>query len=227
MIRKASATEAPRSKKRHFQDASSGNGKRSRTRALLLDSAIAVFAEKGIEAASILEITGAAGLANGSFYYHFPDKNALVEAVGGAVAATLVRETDEAMPTIDKGSERVAFGTLFFITRGISDSAWGRLIVHALADMGEFREQISAGIRKDVQIGVDQGLFDVKPSPALHAMLLGIVGAAMHECLERPRDQGAATLAAESILRILGVRPKTAGALVRQAAERVGLKPAA
>jgi len=201
---------------RHFQDISSGDGKKLRTRGLLLDTAIAVFAQKGIEAASIVEITEAAGLSNGSFYYHFPDKAALVDAVGGAVAATLVRETDEAMTARHKGAERVAFATLFFIRQGVSNPAWGRLIWRALGQLGEFREQISAGIRKDVQIGVDQGDFDAVPSPALHAMLLGIVSAAMHELLESPTATGIETLASEAVLRVLGVRPAKARALVAE-----------
>lgn len=210
-----------RPSERHFQEASSSDGKRSRTRALLLDTAISVFAAKGIEAASILEITEAAGLSNGSFYYHFRDKAALVEAVGGAVAATLVRETDEAMTAITKGTERVAFGGLFFIRRGRADPVWGRLIVRALADLGEFREQIIAGIRKDVEIGIEQQLFDVESVPSLYAMLLAIVAAAMHESLERRDAQGIDLLAAQSILRVLGVSPKAARTLTLKAAERL------
>jgi AcrR family transcriptional regulator len=45
-----------------------------RTRQLLLEAAEAVFGEKGYDAASISEITGRAGVAQGTFYVHFPDK---------------------------------------------------------------------------------------------------------------------------------------------------------
>jgi AcrR family transcriptional regulator len=222
MIGATSTKKSARVAQRHFQDASSGDSKKQRTRALLLDTAISVFAAKGIELGSILEITTAAGLSNGSFYYHFPDKAALVEAVGGAVAATLVRETDMAMNTIESGPERVAFGSLFFIRRGVANASWGRLIVRALAEMGEFGEQISSGIRKDVQIGVDQGLFEVQPSRCLGVMLLGIVGVAMHEILEQPGgQQGVDVMAADAILRVLGIRPNEARRLTAQALERL------
>ena len=206
---------------RHFQEASSGDSKKLRTRALLLDTAIGVFAARGIEPASILEITAAAGLSNGSFYYHFRDKGELVEEVGRAVAATLVRETDLAMSAIEAGTERVAFGTLLFIRRGVANPAWGRLVVRALAEMGAFREQISSGIRKDVQIGADQGLFELQSSPGLAAMLLGIVGAAMHEMLERPTQTGIDAMAADAILRVLGMRSRAARTLTANAMARL------
>jgi AcrR family transcriptional regulator len=213
MSRKAIAESSTR----YFQEVSVGDNKKSRTRALLLDTAIMVFARQGIDSASILEITEAAGLANASFYYHFRDKAALVEAVGGAVAATLVRETDDAMSHMERGSERVAFGSTFFIRRGVAEPVWGRLIVRAIADLGEFREQISSGIRKDVQMGIDQGEFDVAATPALHAMLFGIVGAAMHDLLEHPEARGTATLACESMLRVLGLPRGRAKALAQRA----------
>lgn len=216
----AGARRTPGAETRRFREASSGDGKKQRTRALLLDTAIEVFARRGIESASVLEITEAAGLSNGSFYYHFQDKDALVEAVGGAVAATLVRETDEAMVDLTRGPERVAFGTVTFIRRGVADPAWGRLIVRALADLGEFREQISSGIRKDVCIGIEQGHFDVQASPALYAMLLGIVGAAMHEWLLAPKEPGLDHAAAQAILRVLGVRASEAAQLSRSAVAR-------
>jgi AcrR family transcriptional regulator len=221
MVAKTPAKKTTLRQQRHFQEASSGDSKKSRTRALLLDTAITVFAARGIETASILEITSSAGLANGSFYYHFPDKAALVEEVGRSVAATLVRETDMAMISIEAGNERVAFGTLFFIRRGVANPSWGRLVVRALAEMGEFQEQISSGIRKDVQIGLDQGLFEVQSFPGLAAMLLGIVSAGMHEILERPAQAGVDVMAADAILRVLGIRPRMAQALTTQALARL------
>lgn len=207
--------------RQHFQGESSNEGKRQRTRALILDTSIKVFAERGIDAASVFEITERASISNGSFYYHFRNKNELVDAVGGAVAATLVREVDEAMTDITHGAERVALGSLLFITRGIADPGWGRLIVRALADLGEFREQISHGIRKDVQIGIDQGHFRPVTVAPLIPMLLGVVAASMRECLDHPRDRGIAPAAADAVLRVLGIPRERAAAFVHAATARM------
>lgn len=54
---------------------------RAETRDRLLDAAIEVFIERGIGAASIEEITDAAGFSRGAFYSNFTDKDALVMAL--------------------------------------------------------------------------------------------------------------------------------------------------
>ena len=48
-----------------------------RTRGKVLAAAEAVFGEMGYERASIVEITRAAGVAQGTFYVYFPSKKAV------------------------------------------------------------------------------------------------------------------------------------------------------
>jgi AcrR family transcriptional regulator len=52
-----------------------------RTRRRLLDAAEAVFAEYGYPEASIVKITEAAGVAQGTFYVYFPGKQAIFDEV--------------------------------------------------------------------------------------------------------------------------------------------------
>ncbi|SFR52100.1 regulatory protein, tetR family [Microbacterium azadirachtae] len=54
---------------------------RERSHEALLQAAIDVFAERGIEGATIAEITGRAGVAQGMVNYYFGGKEQLVEAV--------------------------------------------------------------------------------------------------------------------------------------------------
>ena len=61
----------------------------------------------------------------------------------------------------------------------------------------------------------------MQPSACLAAMLLGIVSAAMHEILERPGQPGVDVMAADAILRVLGIRPKKAQTLTAQALARL------
>ena len=208
-------------RRRYFERAHDGDGKRQRTRAIILDAAIAIFARRGIAQGSIVEIAERAGLSNGAFYYHFRDKAALLDAVGGAVAATLVRDVDEAIEDIALGSERVAAGAMLFISRGTADPAWGQLIIEALDDMGEFRDQIFRGVEKDVRVGIGQGLFHVPDSRAVLRILLGIAASAMRLRLEAEDSAGIVELAAESILRVLGLPPDEAGAIVARMSRRV------
>ena len=56
-----------------------GQGERSRRR--ILDAAEQVFAALGFHAASIVKITEAAGVAQGTFYIYFESKQAIFEEV--------------------------------------------------------------------------------------------------------------------------------------------------
>ena len=52
--------------------------KRERTRQQIIDAAIKVIAESGRDGASILEITKVADVGNGTFYYHFKNKEEIL-----------------------------------------------------------------------------------------------------------------------------------------------------
>lgn len=54
------------------------------TRARLLDEARAVVADNGYEALRVEEVVSRAGVAKGTFFAHFRDKNALMEILIGA-----------------------------------------------------------------------------------------------------------------------------------------------
>lgn len=57
------------------------SARRARTRERLLTAAVAVFAERGINAASVEEICEAADFSRGAFYSNFADKSDLVLAL--------------------------------------------------------------------------------------------------------------------------------------------------
>ncbi|MBY0296965.1 MAG: TetR/AcrR family transcriptional regulator [Methylobacterium sp.] len=68
-------------------------GRRARmeeTRAKLVRAARAAFAEKGYAAASMDDLTAAAGLTRGALYHHFGDKKGLLRAVIDALDAEMV-----------------------------------------------------------------------------------------------------------------------------------------
>lgn len=76
-----------------------------RTRQKLLDAAEEVFGAKGYEAASIADLTRAAGVALGTFYVYFPDKKALfvevVDALGERLRAELAASVEGARDRLE------------------------------------------------------------------------------------------------------------------------------
>lgn len=123
---------------------------------------------------------------------------------------------DDAIEDIRLGPDRVAAATMLFIRRGAADPSWGRLIVQALNEMGEFRDQISVGIRKDIRIGIEQGLFNVQDSEEAIDILLGVVASAIRVRIQSGGNDAVTAFAADSILRILGVGARRAEAIVKR-----------
>ncbi|KRA45887.1 TetR/AcrR family transcriptional regulator [Devosia sp. Root635] len=59
----------------------------------LIAAARALFFEKGYEATSVDEIIGRAGISKGAFYYYFPAKEAVLEALAEQMAREAANET--------------------------------------------------------------------------------------------------------------------------------------
>jgi len=72
-----------------------------RTRRRLVDAAETVFGEKGYEAASIADITRAAGVALGTFYVYFVDKKALLAEVIDSLGERLLHELAAAVESVE------------------------------------------------------------------------------------------------------------------------------
>lgn len=86
-----------------------------RTRNKLLDAAEAIFGEKGFDRASIGEITQQAGVAQGTFYIYFPDKQAVLVELVRELSHCLRQEIAEAVAGLTDRLEieRTGFRTFF------------------------------------------------------------------------------------------------------------------
>lgn len=65
------------------------------TRGRILDAAEEVFAERGYQAAAVDEIVQRSGTSKGSFYFHFPSKQAIFQALVDGQADRLARRVEE------------------------------------------------------------------------------------------------------------------------------------
>ena len=91
------------------------------TRAHLLATALRVFRERGLEAATMRELASAAGTSLGSAYYYFPSKEAIIQAYYDDVQAEHARRVTAALGEnrLDlKDRLRAAFHTKLDIVQG-------------------------------------------------------------------------------------------------------------
>lgn len=80
-------------------------GRAGRTKDRLIRAARACFDEKGYDAVRVEDITGRAGVAKGSFYYYFADKQAVVLAMMEDEIADFVHHLRQIVATAEDGLE--------------------------------------------------------------------------------------------------------------------------
>lgn len=198
-----------------FHREAQAKNKRSRTQARLMDAAVSLFAQRGVDATSVLEITTAAKVANGTFYNYFKDKEDITEAVYRAVTQTLVTNIIATLDRLDDGPEQIALGTIWFTEAVSSEPHWGWMMVKALEERTDFRAFSQGAIAKYIKNGLKQAHFSVQCTPALLALYTSVLSGAIRARLENPgaetRDIG--LFAAEMHLRMLGMSPKQARAI--------------
>jgi AcrR family transcriptional regulator len=180
-------------------------GKSARSRAKLIDAALAVFARDGLEAASVHDIARHAGMANGTFYLHFKDKDELTSVVILLVAAEIAREMNEAMAGIDDAVERVSLGTRQFINIACTRMEWGSAYFQAFWVRPELRAEVALYMRRDLERGVAQGAFSIKVDDFLVDLVGALVIAALFARMKGTAGPEAGSKAAEMQLRLLGV----------------------
>ena len=152
-----------------------------RTRQKLLDAAEAVFGEMGYERASIVEITRAAGVAQGTFYVYFPSKKAVFVELVWELNRKLrrsLRSATDALVNADRFElERV--GALTFLQFVQEHQSLYRIVRQAeFVDEALFREyykELSANWRRGLEAAMDRGEIRRFDPEALVYMLMGIL----------------------------------------------------
>lgn len=121
--------------------------KKAETRARLLEAATAVFADKGMERASIDDVAERAGYTKGAFYANFASKEDLFLALLDEHFADLLRRLDLAVRGDDDMVDQAREGAASFMRFIAADPEWERLFFdfsfHALRNEA-FRDELVA-----------------------------------------------------------------------------------
>lgn len=188
-----------------FTDQITGLGKRARTRARLMDAAVQVIAERGIETTSVNEIAAQAKVANGTFYNYFTDKNDIVGSISLKIATSITQQIDASMSDIEQAHERVAFATQQFVEIAASAPEWGWAFMYSATSMDGIRNTATKGLRNDIALGLSQGHFHVEMDNYLINTISAMVMNAISRRLAGNADKNATWKISDSVLRVLGV----------------------
>jgi AcrR family transcriptional regulator len=180
-----------------------GREKRARTRAQIVEAGLVLLAERPPEALTVDAIVEAAGVAKGTFYYHFQSVEELVAAVGASLADTF----DELLAPSRLGEpdpvERMSLAFTKFLEKAINEPLWGRLVVRSAqvpAAIGGIREHLEA----DLAEAIAQGRLAIHDAQLAADIVIGIWLQVTRGSIERRAAPDLTRQALAAVLRALG-----------------------
>jgi AcrR family transcriptional regulator len=181
-----------------------GREKRARTRAQILEAGTLLLAERPPEALTVDAIVEAAGVAKGTFYYHFQSIEELAAAVGAKLGESFDEMLAPARLELPDPVARLSFAFTQFLEKAISDSVWARLVVQSSQAPTEFARGIRAHLKADLAEAIDQGRLCVLDVELAADIVIGISLQVMRGSLERRAAPDLASQALHAVLRALG-----------------------
>jgi AcrR family transcriptional regulator len=202
-----------------------GARRRRETRSRLLEAALKLMAEKGMEGVAINEITEAADVGFGSFYNHFESKDAIYAALVEWVFEEFADALDRLLSKITDPAEVVSAAVRHTLLHAQRERVWGQFLIREGFSARALQGGLGMRLLRDVQKGIAAKRFTVA-DPLMSFMSVG--GTVLFSIAAEL--QFAATLkelgfkgdhlperAAETLLQILG--------LGRAEAERIARRP--
>lgn len=194
--------------------------RRARTRAALMKAGQALFAARSVDAVSIDDIVAAADVAKGSFYNHFPDKDALAQALGEEVRRGVEQLAAEVNAGVDDPAERVARALCGFVRQASTEPERARAMQRLFPAAAVPDAPMNRGVRADIAAGLKAGRFEGLSQEAAILTAVGLVQIAVARAAG-PDFRAPERLAEElsvSLLRGLGLASAEAQALAARAA---------
>lgn len=181
--------------------------RRVRTRAALLRAGQRLFSERSVDGVSIDDIVAAAQVAKGSFYNHFPDKDALAQALADQARASVETTAAVAGAGVADPAERVARALCVFVRQAVEHPESSRLMLRLFHGAAVPDAPMNAGVRADIQEGLAAGRFSGIGLEAAILLAVGAVQIAVARAIEREatNTDALASDLALGLLRGLGV----------------------
>jgi AcrR family transcriptional regulator len=181
-----------------------GRERRARTRAQILEATEILLAERPPEALTIDAIVDAAGVAKGTFYYHFQSIDELTAAVGAKLGESFDDLLAPARLGLPDPIARLSFGLTKFLEKAIAEPLWARLVIQSAQAPTGVREGIRANLKADLAEAMAQKRLSVQDPELAADIVIGIWLQVARGTLERGAAPNLAGQIVDAVLRALG-----------------------
>ena len=203
--------------------------RRTRTREALLSAARHLMAERPRDAFTVDEVIQAAGVAKGSFYNHFPDKETLADAVHSVIRAKEEAEVGAVNRGVRDPVARICRGMAVYARFALTTPQEARLLALSRID-GHILATAASGLMADLRAALHAGRIVIPSVEAGASLVVGQVAMLMVRLRDVPDPTGAVVLVQQGLavtLVGLGLDHREAYLLSTQAAEAIIAEAAA
>ena len=181
-----------------------GREKRTRTRAQIVEAGALLLAGRAPEALTVDAVVDAAGVAKGTFYYHFQSIDELATAVGEKLLVSF----DEMLAPTRLGMPdpiaRMSFAFTKFLEKAIAEPLWAQLVVRSAQAPTEFARSVRANLKADLDVAKVQGRLIMQDTELAADVGLGILLGVMRGTLQRQAAPDMVNHALDAGLRAIG-----------------------
>jgi AcrR family transcriptional regulator len=131
-----------------------GARRKRETRARLLDAALRLMAQKGMEGVAINEITEAADVGFGSFYNHFESKEAIYATLVENVFEDFADTLDRLAAGLSDPAEVIAVSVRHTVMRARRDPVWGRFLIREGFSARAMSRGLGQRLLRDIGTGI-------------------------------------------------------------------------
>ena len=182
-----------------------GREKRARTRAQIVDAGTMLLAERPSKALTVDAVVEAAGVAKGTFYYHFLSIDELAAAVGAKLGESFDELLTPVRLELRDPIERLSFAFTKFLERASSDADWARLVVQSSQSPAAFGQGVRANLKADIAEAIVEGRVSMRDVELAADIVMGIWLQVARGILARGARPELTRQAVEAVLRALGV----------------------
>ena len=182
-----------------------GREKRARTRAQIVEAGATLLGGRTHEAVTVDAVVEAAGVAKGTFYYHFKSIGELAAAVGAGLSQSFDELLTPARLERRDPIERLSFAFMKFLERASADTDWARLVIQSSQSPIEFGMGVRANLKADIEEAIAQGRVSVRDVELAADIAIGIWLEVTRGIIARGPRPGTTSQALDATLRALGL----------------------